>query len=153
MKTYFSSRTALNPWQKKVRTFFGCFCFLDSMWGSNHVYSCLQLRSYIYRYKYAFNFSTYSKVPPPLHGPTFWAKFSDPRVGPLRGDCKNLFPLPGFLGALRAAHHTLASVLWEGTDFFFLEQNCQKKKQMGNKCFSRSFKNVFFNATLTCESL
>ena len=35
---------------------------------------------------------------PPPHGPTFWAKFSDPRVGPLRGDCKNFFSLPGFLG-------------------------------------------------------
>ena len=44
----------------------------------------------------------YSKCPTAKslpHAPTFWAKFSDPRVGPLRRDCKKNFPLPGFLGS------------------------------------------------------
>ena len=62
-------------------------------------------------------------VKSPPHEPTFWAKFSDPRVGSLRGDL-NPPPYGDFLGcALRAE-----SVLWEGT-----------KRRSGEGLYCRGF--------------
>ena len=63
--------------------------------------------------KFSFTPQTHpncSKVPNKL---AFGEKFSDPRVGPLRGDLNFFFPYGDFLGyAVRAARQTLASVLW-----------------------------------------
>jgi hypothetical protein len=70
-------------------------------------------------------------------GPTFWAKFSNPRVGPLRGSFKKISPYRGFFLIEICLQQNICSVLsWSHIPrvLFFGVSHCTQRRSLVCLC-------------------